>query len=55
MKAVGWTLAAAFLTASIPGAKADFWFDPPAGFGVPDVPPEARVAAPIMLLVSETT
>jgi hypothetical protein len=42
MKAVGWTVAAALWTANIPGAKADFWFDPPAGLGVPDVPPEAR-------------
>ena len=41
-KAVRRALAAALLTAIIPGAKADFWFDPPAGLGVPDVRPETR-------------
>ena len=42
MKAVGWTLVAALCAATPLGAKANFWFDPAPGFGVPDVPPEAR-------------
>jgi len=32
--------AAALCAAAVPGAKADFWFDPASGFGVPDVAPE---------------
>jgi hypothetical protein len=40
VKALGWMFAAALCVAAVPGAKADFWFDPAPGFGVPDVAPE---------------
>ena len=40
MKAV--LLAGMLAIGTIQTAEADFWFDPPAGFGVPNVPPEYR-------------
>ena len=40
VKAMGWMFAAALCAVAVPGAKADFWFDPAPGFGVPDVAPE---------------